>query len=357
MDTLTHGLSAILLARATAPKAATTPGPRTLSLRARLTAGFLAGIFPDSDFVVRLIDGPVSYLKYHRGITHSILALPLWAWLLSLLFMLMWRGRYHWKAFYAVCAMSLGIHILGDVITSFGTMILAPFSHAKFAVPSTFIIDFWFSGIIIVALLAAWVWRRHGQQLAMVGLVTLAMYIGFQNYLGWQAREIGQQYVKQQQLQQAEVHALPQPLSPFNWKILIEQPDRYSVSYINLKREQVLPHPPEDADLFARVDAIYRPVANPGWDSLSRYGEGGSGELARDIWQKDVLKDIREFMQFPALYRIEQREQGLCAWYEDVRFIMGAARNVPFRFGACRKSDDEWRLYRHEGKQIIPLSP
>lgn len=356
MDTLTHGLSAVLLARATAPRRARTPDRHTLSLRSRLVAAFLAGIFPDSDFVVRLIDGPLSYLKYHRGVTHSILMLPLWAWLLSLLFVLMWRGRYRWQAFYAVVAMSLGIHIFGDVITSFGTMILSPFSQAKFSLPSTFIIDFWFTGIIIAGLIGAWIWRRHGQQVASVGLATLALYIGMQYTLGWQAGEIGRDYVQRNGLEQAEVHALPQPLSPFNWKIVIEQPRHYHVTYINLYRDKVLPEPPKDAGLFARVDAIYRPENQAVWQSLSRFGEGAGHDLAQDVWHRDVLKDIRDFMMFPSLYRIEQRKEGICAWFEDQRFILGNARNVPFRFGACRNDKDSWQLYRLEDQQIIPLS-
>jgi len=356
MDTLTHGLSSVLLARATAPESRSADS-RTLSLRTRLAAGFLAGIFPDSDFLMRLIDGPLAYLKYHRGVTHSVLMLPLWAWLLSLLFMLLWRGHYHWKAFYAVCAMSLGIHIFGDVITSFGTMILAPFSYAKFSLPSTFIIDFWFSGLIVLALVAAWIWRRQGQQVALAGLATLALYVGFQHLQAWEARDLGREYVQHQGLEQAEVHALPQPLSPFNWKIVIEQAQRYHVTYVNLHRKQVVPEPDEQAGMFARINAIYRPLDNVAWQTLPRYGEGVGQALAKDVWQQEVLKDIRDFMLFPALYRIEQREQGLCAWYEDHRFILGNARNVPFRFGACRNGDSDWQLYRYQGDRIIPLSP
>ncbi|MFO8023845.1 metal-dependent hydrolase [Thiohalophilus sp.] len=360
MDTLTHGLSSVLLARATASgsrdRTAIAAG-RALSLRSRLTVGFLAGIFPDSDFLVRLIDGPLSYLKHHRGITHSVLMLPLWAGLLSLLFVLLWRGQYHWKAFYAVCAMSLGIHIFGDVITSFGTMILAPLSYAKFSLPSTFIIDFWFSGIIILALLVAWIWRRQGQQVALVGLATLAMYIGLQHFQAWQARDLGRTYVQQQELEQAEVHALPQPLSPFNWKIVIEQPQQYHVSYVNLHRRQAIALQEEQTGMLERINAIYQPLSRLSWQTLSRYGETAAQDLARNVWHKAMLKDIRDFMLFPALYRIEQREQGLCAWFQDHRFILGDARNVPFRFGACRNGDNDWQLYRHQGDHIVPLSP
>lgn len=357
MDTLTHALSGMLLARATVPAQDTSAGrPDRLPLRARLSAGFLAAAFPDIDFIVRLVDGPIGYLKYHRGVTHSILMLPLWAWLLSLGFMLLWRSKYSWKAFYGVCAMSLGIHILGDVITSFGTMILAPLSNTKFALPSTFIIDFWFSGIILSALLAAYIWRRAGQGIAVVGLTCLSVYVGFQYYLGHQATEIGRQYVRQQQLDQAEVHALPQPVSPFNWKVIVEQADQYHVSYLNLWRDKVLPDPGEKAGLFARVDALYRPVKDIQWQVNQRFGDNDSRALAEDIWQQQVLQDIREFMLFPMLYRLENSEQGLCAWYQDHRFILSDVRRVPFRFGACRNERQQWTLYRLDGNRMIPLS-
>ena len=94
MDTLTHALSGALLARATEPK---DPRPDQLPRRARMWVGFWAAAFPDSDFITRFID-PLTYLSVHRGITHSVIMLPLWALGLSLLFMLLARGKYSWRA-------------------------------------------------------------------------------------------------------------------------------------------------------------------------------------------------------------------------------------------------------------------
>ena len=47
-----------------------------------------------------------------------------------------------------VCA-AIFVHILGDLITQFGTMILAPFSDQRFGWGTTFIIDLPFTGIIL----------------------------------------------------------------------------------------------------------------------------------------------------------------------------------------------------------------
>ena len=88
MDTLTHALSGALLARATAPDRS---DETTLPLGRRLVIGFLAAAAPDLDFVITYI-GPIEYLLHHRGATHSLILLPLWAYLLARLCAVIWRG-------------------------------------------------------------------------------------------------------------------------------------------------------------------------------------------------------------------------------------------------------------------------
>ena len=74
MDTLTHALSGALLARATAPD----PARARITTAARMAAGAFAAAFPDTDFFLAYVS-PVAYLTGHRGITHSIFLLPIWA--------------------------------------------------------------------------------------------------------------------------------------------------------------------------------------------------------------------------------------------------------------------------------------
>ena len=117
MDTLTHALSGALLARATAPKDLQ-PG----MLPRRIAAGFLTAAAPDLDFVAGFF-GDLQYLMHHRGISHSVLMLPLWALLLSWLLSKILRAPGGWRSLYGICAMGVGAHIAGDVITSYGTMV------------------------------------------------------------------------------------------------------------------------------------------------------------------------------------------------------------------------------------------
>src|SRR5689334_16626771 len=154
MDTLTHALSGALLARATAPRQAP-PG----TLAKRMAAGFLACASPDLDIVITLL-GPVAYLENHRGVTHSLILLPLWALLYSWILARVLREPRGWRALYGLTAGSLALHVAGDVITTYGTMILAPFSDWRAQIGTTFIIDLWFSGIIVAGLLASAALRR-----------------------------------------------------------------------------------------------------------------------------------------------------------------------------------------------------
>ena len=103
-----------MLARAGAPKDAP---PR--SIPRRVAAGFFACAAPDLDFVIGFI-GPVEYLMHHRGVTHSLLLMPLWAVAVAWLLAKVLREPGGWRALYGVCALAIGAHIAGDWITSFG---------------------------------------------------------------------------------------------------------------------------------------------------------------------------------------------------------------------------------------------
>src|SRR2546427_4685911 len=129
MDTLTHALSGALLARATASEE-----PRAIPRR--IAAGFFACAAPDLDFVFGYA-GPVEYLLNHRGITHSLVLLPLWALGLSWLLAKILREPRGWRALYGISALAIAAHIAGDVITSYGTMVLAPLSDWRAAIGTT----------------------------------------------------------------------------------------------------------------------------------------------------------------------------------------------------------------------------
>lgn len=341
MDTVTHALSGALIARATAHRGerADTPG-----LRERTVTGLLAGAFPDIDFVAGFLD-PLAYLSAHRGVTHSVLMLPFWAFLLAVPFAWLAGRRHTWRTYFWVCTLAIAIHIAGDVITAYGTKVLAPLSDFRLALPTTFIIDPYFTGIILTGLLLSF--RLRPRRTAAAALLALAGYIGFQGLLHQQAVAIGNGYAAAQQLQGASVRALPQPLSPFNWKIIVSEGDAYHEAYVDLAARKARPPPAAGATFLAHTAAAYQSPGTLIWQRLGQFGNHTETEsVARAAWQQDDFAGFREFAELPVLYRIDQNSAGTCVWFTDLRFVLPDL-TPPFRYGMCRSAQgDTWRLRR-----------
>lgn len=340
MDTLTHALSGALLARATAPASSAD----TLPLRRRIAIGTLAAAFPDSDVVMSWTT-PLAYLHHHRGVTHSLVMLVLWALLLAWLCTKVWRKGPGWRAYFGVIALGIGVHIAGDWITSFGTMVLAPLSDWRAALSTTFIIDLWFSGIILAGLLASWRWR-HSRWPAVAGMAALCGYVVFQFALQQRAVDFGERFAAASGLHNARVSALPRPVSPFNWMVVVDDGERYHYSLVSLWRKDLPPPPAPDAGFIARLGAPYLPLTHAAWLSGARFGEAEQAALAREVMAQPQFAFFGWFAQLPVLYRIDQGNPHTCVWFQDLRFFTPGRASWPFRYGMCREQGGPWRPYQ-----------
>jgi inner membrane protein len=275
-----------------------------------------------------------------------LLILPLWALVLSWVLAKLLREPGGWRALYGVCALALSVHIVGDVITSFGTMLLAPFSNWRASLGTTFIIDLWFTGIIVAGLIAAAIFRRT-RIAALAASVVLAGYVGFQWVQKQRAEEIGLRYAAARGLADATVSALPRPVSPFNWTVFVSNDEAHHFAHVNLVRQQ--PRVVDaGAGFVARLDAAYLPVAQVRWETRSRYGESAqTRQLARDAWNAAALGFFRWFAGMPAFDGVTQGST--CVWFVDLRFVNPGRDWVPFRFGACRDAEGgAWRAYQRD---------
>jgi inner membrane protein len=335
MDTLTHALSGALLARATAPKESP-PG----SLPRRVAAGFLACAAPDLDAVIGFL-GPVAFLENHRGVTHSLVALPLWALLVSWILAKLMREPRGWRALYGVAALSTALHIAGDVITTYGTMVFAPVSDWRAQIGTTFIIDLWFSGIIVAGLVVSLVARRSRWP-AAAGCALLAGYVGFQYLQKEQAVAFGERYAREAGLRGATVNVQPRPVSPFNWTVFVSDAEAHRFAHVNLVRQA--PRAYREGDGFiAMLDSAYEPLSSAHWEIRSRFGGEADRALARQAWNSPAMAVYRWFADLPAY---DGRSTGsTCVWFVDLRFLTPGRGTQPFRYGACRdRPEAPWRL-------------
>lgn len=395
MDPLTHALSGALLARAAArsPRQLLQNGRHIspkLPLRLQITAGFVAAAFPDIDFALRIID-TLTYLNWHQGPTHSLILLPAWAWLIARLMAACYRD-YTWQLFFYPACLGLGIHIAGDLFTAYGLMLFAPFSTARYALPLVFVLDYGFTLIIVTGLILSWRFP-HQRTAAIAALGGLCLYLVWLSLVHQQAVAAAQHYVTMQRLTHAVIHALPQPLSPLHWKLIVQQREHYHVTLIRLHQigrfssDTAATAQPissvtsersgpiglsELPELIKAMAAAYQPVQHARWQRHDQFGDDmQQRDAARDAWNQPAFEPFRLFAAFPVLERTEKRNQStgtdtkgdtpadteaenqICYWFYDMRFQFPALP-PSFRYGSCKRHDrTDWQLERYRGLFFI----
>jgi len=350
MDTLTHVLSGALLGRVLArapdappplsPRAERVFGPRVPVWQA-VVVGLVAATFPDSDFVLRYVS-ELAYLRGHRGVTHSLLMLPFWALALGALFALIFRRRAAWRRYAWLSAAAIGIHIAGDWITAFGTMLLAPLSDARFGLGAVFIIDLVFSGLLVAGLIGSALWRRS-RVLAALSLLLVAGWVGVAVQGQAEALAFAHDYAARNGIAAQQVAATPRPASPFNWTVFVDDGTVWHVAHVNTRRSEPLVATAED-NFIRRFSAPYMPLAQAQWQRVPRHGGEGEAALAREAWAQPEFAFYRWFAEYPALHAVE-RGATTCVWYADLRFAHPGRERLPFRFGLCRNGGAAWELF------------
>src|SRR5579884_1205067 len=169
MDTITHGIVGALLGKAFfAGEPSRAPSswqdPPKNGGRIAILACAAGAMFPDVDIVAgQLAHNRLALMTWHRGITHSVIMLPVWAVVLAALTWWLAR-RIRWPApafgdLINIYLVAIGSHIFLDVSTSFGTMVWAPVNHSRISWDLVAIVDLTFTSLALMPQLAAWAFR------------------------------------------------------------------------------------------------------------------------------------------------------------------------------------------------------
>jgi inner membrane protein len=168
MDTFTQGLLGAVAAQAVFAK----PLPRAAGL-----IGFVAAVVPDLDLFLGSSTDPVATWLYHRQFTHSLLFIPIGALLSSLLVIWMNAFKGVRLQLYGAALVGYATHAPLDALTSYGTLLLWPFSDRRFAWDVIGIIDPIFTAALLVGVVWATVARRARP--SRVALTIALAYLGF----------------------------------------------------------------------------------------------------------------------------------------------------------------------------------
>ena len=343
MDTVTHALFGALVSRVVTNNSGRKNG--SLSHYIPLMVTSVAAVFPDSDYFLFLID-PLEFLaEWHRSFTHSFVLLPVWTILLSVLTLALFRGlKKHIFAISGFIALGLASHIMLDLLTVYGTRIFYPLSSHSFSFGTTFIIDPYLSLIVIVGLIISFF--RAPRSTAVIFMIIFCVYILFQWRLKSEAHMAGVDWFSQSDVADTNIVALPQPFSPFHWRIIHHENGQYSTALIdligfseNLKRQ-------EGRIPFIEYVSVYHDINHAKWEEYTLYGnQPDQQSLAREVWRHKGMTHFRNFAVYPILYRIDHDEKLTCVWFSDLRYHM-SIMTPSFRYGMCREDDPQWQRYR-----------
>ncbi len=185
MDVLTHAL----LGACTAQAAFGRRLPRSAWI-----IGALAGYAPDLDVFIQPAGDPLGGLLWHRHFTHALAMVPVQAAVVALLVLLVARlvPRQHRPdpaPVYGAAFLAMLTHGVNDALTSYGTLLLWPFSFERVALDLLPIIDPVFTLALLVALVVAvahsWTTsarpqpRPGARRAAVAGLIFVTAYTGF----------------------------------------------------------------------------------------------------------------------------------------------------------------------------------
>jgi inner membrane protein len=277
----------------------------------------LASNLPDIDIVLEA-RSDAAYILFHRGLTHSLVGLVILP--LALAAGLWWahggRTRFSWLAL--ISAAGVAMHLLYDVVTTWGTMLLYPFSSERFALDWLFIVDLVTWALPVGVLVVSARRPRRGRLAVVAWLLALFLY-------GFSAAAIHERAVSA--VAEAEraggrhvavAVALPRPGAPLRWSGMAVAPPEEPDPRIAVYRVQGLP------PRAALVDRIPRGFDDP-WVARAFATREGQAYL---WWARVPVADV-------------ERSGGVAAvTLRDLRFsraVVPAAENwtpfaIRFRF-------------------------
>jgi inner membrane protein len=310
MDNLTHTLTAVAISQT---------GLNRKTRFATLTL-ILAANAPDIDILSGLKDS-ATYLKYHRGITHSFvgviaIAIILWGFMC-------WLGKkvppkpnlplnHRWLLLAAF--LGTGSHLLLDFTTAYGVRPFLPFCGRWYAWDIMPIIDPLLLALLILGLAVPWLLRLVSEEVGehKAGLVPAAVFCLCVMAALWGLRD----FAHRRALSILDSHtysgenprhlgALPTSMNPFTWTGVAETATAFHIVLVNALDVNTAQE---------EIRTFNKPEPSP------------AIEAAMNTWTGKVFMD---FARFPWA-QVEENEGGYLVSIRDLRFFHASAPSRGF---------------------------
>lgn len=301
MDPLTQGVLGAAL-----PQATRTGNKMQTGIAGAL--GFFAGMAADLDVLIRSDTDPLMFLEYHRQFTHSLIFIPLGGLICALL--LHWIMGRRWRLTlpltFLFCTLGYATHPLLDTATSYGTMLLWPFSEERFSLSIVSIIDPLFTIPILTLVVLAGLRRRPA--LPRIALLWAGLYLAAGVWQHQAARNMGEEIAAWRGHTPARVEVKPSFGNILVWKTIYEAEGRF---YVDAARASIRPHVftgVSVAKLDNRRDLPWLDDTSQQAKDVARFSRFSDGFIALDPTHPNRVIDVRySFLpnEVSALWSIE----------------------------------------------------
>jgi inner membrane protein len=200
--------------------------PQSISSKKNVVAatlfGWLSGMAPDLDGLIRSDTDPMIYLEYHRQFSHSLIFIPVGSLICALMSyaLLGRRWQLSFKLTYLFCLLGYATHGLLDSCTSYGTQLLWPFSSERVAWNTISIVDPLFTGPLLVL-----VFLGVKNKAALFGKLAIGwviLYQGLGIYQNHRATEVGYELAAERGHTPLRLEAKPSFGNIVLWKVIYE---------------------------------------------------------------------------------------------------------------------------------------
>ncbi len=202
-----------------------------LGPRALLVGGIVATL-PDLDYLFPL-DDAIDTMTYHRGVTHSLLVQTAVAPAIAgVVWIIIRKAQIGFWPILLTVWLCLTTHALLDSLTTYGTQLFWPLDTGPpFALPSIFIIDPLYTGLLIAGCLGLYLKRRHLERAVRFNriflvLSTLYLAVGMTSHFVVRAKAEAQP-----QLAGMSIHVQPTPFNIVIWQVLAVDDRRYLTGF------------------------------------------------------------------------------------------------------------------------------
>lgn len=194
--------------------------------------GAAGGMAADLDVLIRSASDPLLAIEYHRHFTHSLAFVPVGGVLVALPWLAWAKWRVQWQLVVVATTLGYATHGLLDACTTYGTLLLWPFSDVRVSWRLISVIDPLFTLPLLATIVATL--RMHSRRWVRLGLLWAVTYLGLGGVQQQRARFV------QRALAEERGHAIergsvfPSFANNVTWRSLYRSDGRYYVDKVRV---------------------------------------------------------------------------------------------------------------------------